>query len=92
MGRRNEEFGESDSKPSSSIRFTGVTKQVGDDFGIDWNGPIHGETDSTVVVDELNCPLDEEQLHSLTEELLQFTTDNSEDSWRMQYIEHCVMT
>ena len=63
MGRRNEEFGESHSKPPSSIRFTGeqrkkysilyqtsITRQVGDDFGIDWNGPIHGETDSTVVV------------------------------------------
>lgn len=60
--------------------------KVEEDFGIDWDGPIPDNYDNTVTVNEINSPLNESQLQSLTDELARLSSDTTEECWRMQFI------
>ena len=59
-----------------------------EDLGIDWNGPVPSNTDeNTVVVDEVESPLSDEDERTLSSPLatLEAETD-SEDGWITQFL------
>ena len=59
-----------------------------EDLGIDWNGPVPSDTDeNTVVVDEVESPLSDEDERALSSHLatLESETD-SEDGWITQFL------
>ena len=59
-----------------------------EDLGIDWNGPVPSDTDeNTVVVDEVESPLSDEDERALSSHLatLEAETD-SEDGWITQFL------
>ena len=57
------------------------------DLGIDWNGPVPIDTDdnTTVVVDEIESPLNEADERALLAHLDALEV-NSEDGWRSQFL------
>ena len=57
------------------------------DLGIDWDGPVPIDDDSTVTVDDIVSPLNESQTQMLAALISDLDSDTSmEDSWYRQYL------